>query len=175
MLPKRVLMRGGAPRLAAAVRAVLGRPAFAVAAGAAAERLRAARVPYSEQAADWVEYAAALRHHGSFLHTQGQLMGAFSASSADVALLYAACAAGTWWAAAAAWGRRRRGGKGAEAPRVRSSGKQGSQGAQAAAAAAAADQMTGKLAGQQLTADGNAATRGPQSHTRRRRPALQLA
>jgi hypothetical protein len=87
MLRKTVLTRGDAARFASALRALLTQPSFRAAARLASERLRAVRVPYSVQAADWVEYAAALRGHGGFLHTQGQAMPRWQAGCLDVAAL----------------------------------------------------------------------------------------
>jgi hypothetical protein len=98
MLRKSVLTRGDAPRVAAAVKEVLSNPSYARAAAVASERLRAARVPYRAQAADWVEYAAALKDHGSFLHTQGQRMLWWQVCCLDVALIaLAVVAAPCWW------------------------------------------------------------------------------
>lgn len=98
MLRKSVLTRGDAPRFAAAIRAVLTDPSFARAARLASERLRAARAPYRSQAADWVEYAAALRNHGSFLHTQGQRMKWWQVACLDVVgVLLAVAALPAWW------------------------------------------------------------------------------
>lgn len=85
LLHKSALTRGDAARFEAALRAVLGDGRFKAAAALAAERLRAARVPYREQAADWVEFAAALRHHRGFLHTQGQRMRWWRVACLDVA------------------------------------------------------------------------------------------
>ncbi|KAI8475997.1 MAG: hypothetical protein J3K34DRAFT_516913 [Monoraphidium minutum] len=112
MLCKSVLSRGDPTRLAAAVRAVLSDPSYARAAGLAAARLRAVRVPYAVQAADWVEYAAALRDHGSFLATQGQRMAWWRAACLDVAAALLLLAAAALWWLGRAWSARRRGNSG---------------------------------------------------------------
>ncbi|GBF95279.1 2-hydroxyacylsphingosine 1-beta-galactosyltransferase [Raphidocelis subcapitata] len=85
LLRKGVLTRGDAARFASAVRAAASDPSYAAAAALARERLRAARAPYRKEAADWIEYAAALRNHGSFLHTQGQVMRWWEVACLDVA------------------------------------------------------------------------------------------
>jgi len=84
MLHKSVLTRGDAARFAAAIHSVITTPSYKQAARLASERLRAAPIPYRQQAADWVLYAAALRNHSSFLHTQGQAMAWWQVACLDV-------------------------------------------------------------------------------------------
>lgn len=55
-------------------------------------------MPYRQQAADWVEYAAALRNHSSFLHTQGQKMAWWQVLCLDVVGVFVILAAvPLWW------------------------------------------------------------------------------
>jgi len=97
LLNKNILTRGDAARLAAALRRIVTEPSFKQRSVAASQRLRAARVPYRAQAADWVEFAAELRDHSSFLFTQGQTMRWWEVMCVDVGLFL------TLVAAAAAW------------------------------------------------------------------------
>jgi hypothetical protein len=90
MLHKSVLSRGQHQQFADAVRSVLTTPSFAKAAALASARLKAVRIPYREQAADWVEFAATLRDHGPFFTTQGQVMPWWQVACLDVAAVLAA-------------------------------------------------------------------------------------
>jgi hypothetical protein len=115
MLRKTVLTRGDASRFAAALRALLTQPSFRAAARLASERLQAVRVPYRVQAADWVEYAAALRNHSSFLHTQGQKMARWQVACLDLVALGLLLAAAPLVWAYRVWSAGRGGGQGPDA------------------------------------------------------------
>lgn len=64
LLPGNTLAAGRAAVFKNAVINMLSTDSYAKAAAVTSQRLRAISRPYSEQAADWVEYAAALKDHG---------------------------------------------------------------------------------------------------------------
>jgi UDP:flavonoid glycosyltransferase YjiC (YdhE family) len=127
-LPADSLVRGRSSTVTSALLAVLTEESYHAAAARVSERLRAARRPYRQVAADWVEYAAALRGHQPFLHPQKLHLAWHQQAMLDVLALYATAATAAlwlcyrwlWWqswrlaaavssccAAAAGWQRRR--------------------------------------------------------------------
>jgi UDP:flavonoid glycosyltransferase YjiC (YdhE family) len=97
LLPAATLTGGDAAAAASAVEAALTKllreARFTRAAAVTATRLRAVREPYAEQAADWVEYALAVRQHGPFLYPAKLHQRWHEQVMLDVALLYAVVAA----------------------------------------------------------------------------------
>lgn len=87
------LAAGRADEFGAALRALLSNRSYADAAAVAAARIRATPRPYAQQAAEWVEYAAALRQHGPFLNPQKLHLTWWQQAALDVVGLYAALAA----------------------------------------------------------------------------------
>lgn len=92
-LPGDTLATGKAAVFKAALLSMLSTDSYAKAAAATSQRLRAVRRPYSEQAADWVEYAASLRDHGPFLHPYKIHQHWYQQVMLDVIMFYAAVVA----------------------------------------------------------------------------------
>ncbi|KAF8068202.1 Ugt3a1 [Scenedesmus sp. PABB004] len=96
-LPADTLTAGRVAPFVAALTDLLQRPSYAAAAAVTAARLRAARRPYVAEAADAVEFAAAVAEHGPFLQPFKVRQWWHQQVMLDVILLYAAAAALPAW------------------------------------------------------------------------------
>jgi hypothetical protein len=92
-LPGDALARGRDADAAAALLALLSDERYHAAARVVAQRLQAVRRPYKQVAADWIEYAAALKGHTPFLHPRKMHLLWHQQALLDVAAVYAAVAA----------------------------------------------------------------------------------
>jgi UDP:flavonoid glycosyltransferase YjiC (YdhE family) len=87
------LERGRVAHTVQALRQLLEDSSFRTAAQVVSRRLRAVQRPYKELAADWVEYAAAVKADGPFLHPVKVTQRWYQQAMLDVMLLFATTAA----------------------------------------------------------------------------------
>lgn len=92
-LPGNTLTIGKAAAFKQALIDMLQSDSYSTAAAVTSKRLRAVQRPFNEQAADWVEYAAAVKDHGPFLHPYKIHQYWYQQVMLDVVLLYLAIAA----------------------------------------------------------------------------------
>lgn len=102
-LPADTLCKGRPEAFKQTLSEVLQNKSYKQAAEVTSQRLRANPRPYSQEAADWVEYAASLREHGPFLHPHKIQQLWYQQVMLDVLLFYAAVVAvplvlvWKWW------------------------------------------------------------------------------
>ncbi|WIA31125.1 hypothetical protein OEZ86_001146 [Tetradesmus obliquus] len=89
-IPADTLMKGDAAGFKAALMDILTYDSYKAAATVISKRLRAVARPYKQVAADWVEYAAAVKDHGPFLNPQKLQQHWYQQAMLDVVLFYAA-------------------------------------------------------------------------------------
>jgi hypothetical protein len=89
-IPADTLIKGDAAGFKAALVDILTNDSYQAAAAVISKRLRAVARPYKQVAADWVEYAAAVKEHGPFLNPQKLHQYWYQQVMLDVVLFYAA-------------------------------------------------------------------------------------
>jgi UDP:flavonoid glycosyltransferase YjiC (YdhE family) len=92
-VPTKGLEQGSTAPTVQALQQLLQDSSYAAAAQVVSRRLKAAQRPYKEQAADWVEYAAAVKDDGPFLYPVKLQQQWFQQAMLDVLLLYAVATA----------------------------------------------------------------------------------
>lgn len=97
LIPANTLMKGDVQGFKHALMDVLTNSTYHEAAAVTSRRLRATARPYKQVAADWVEYAAAVKDHGPFLHPHKVHQYWYQQVMLDVVLLYAAMVAVPLW------------------------------------------------------------------------------
>lgn len=92
-VPTKGLEQGDIAPTVQALQQLLQDSSYTAAAQVVSRRLKAVQRPYKEQAADWVEYAAAVKDDGPFLYPVKLQQQWYQQAMLDVLLLYAAVAA----------------------------------------------------------------------------------
>jgi hypothetical protein len=88
MLPGDTLLKGDVATFVSALHDLLGNQSYSNSASIASQRLKAVARPYAETAAELVEYAAAVKEHGPFLHTQKMYQKWYQQQMLDVLVVY---------------------------------------------------------------------------------------
>jgi hypothetical protein len=92
-VPTKELEQGKVAHTVQALWQLLEDSSFRAAAQVVSRRLKAVQRPYKELAADWVEYAAAVREDGAFLHPVKVTQQWYQQAMLDVLLLFGTTAA----------------------------------------------------------------------------------
>jgi hypothetical protein len=92
-VPTNGLEQGNVAPTVQALQQLLQDSSYTAAAQVVSRRLKAVQRPYKEQAADWVEYAAAVKDDGPFLYAMKLQQQWYQQAMLDVLLLYAVTAA----------------------------------------------------------------------------------